>query len=408
VWLEAVAPKGLKDCQITADLDNSRFVFLPRFYSVETGLKFRIKLKDEHKVVAQEEFVGVDNLPVFISLKSPKLWSPESPFLYDIVYQVLDANNKVIDEVFSYAGMRKIHIEGNKIFLNNQPLYLRLVLDQGFYPDGIWTAPTDAALKRDIQLSLDAGFNGARLHQKVFEERFHYWADKMGYLTWGESSSWGIDMTNIEAARNFIPEWEEIVARDRNHPSIIAWTPFNETSREKNNQLQHNRLILDVFNSTKQIDPTRPINDASGWFHVKTDLFTAHCYEQDPEAFKRLLVPGAKGKVYQSQPDNEVDYDNQPYFLDEYGGIKWIPKVKFSDNSWGYGNAPKTVEELYKRLEGLTDVILSVDYISGYCYTQLTDVEQEQNGIYNYDRTEKFDMSRIKQIFSKRASNSKK
>lgn len=115
-----------------------------------------------------------------------KTWSPESPFLYDLEYKVLDKNGNVVDEVNGYAGMRKVHIEGNKIYLNNKPYYQRLVLDQGFYPDGIWTAPSDEALKRDIELSMEAGFNGARLHQKVFEERFYYWADKMGYLTWGK------------------------------------------------------------------------------------------------------------------------------------------------------------------------------------------------------------------------------
>ena len=170
--MEAVAKNGIKDCYVVPDLDNGKFNFQPQFYSVERGMKFLVKILDGNKVIAQQEVLAGDNIANSIAIPTPKTWSPESPFLYDVVYQVIDKNNTVTDEVKGYAGMRKVHIEGNKIFLNNKPIFLRFVLDQGFYPDGIWTAPTDAALKNDIQLSMDAGFNGARLHQKVFEERY--------------------------------------------------------------------------------------------------------------------------------------------------------------------------------------------------------------------------------------------
>jgi beta-galactosidase/beta-glucuronidase len=400
VWLEAVAKNGLKNCFVLPDLDNSKFSFQPNFYGLERGMKLKIKVLDGTKIVGQQEMAAAQNIPSTISIKNPKTWSPESPFLYDVIYQVLDKQNVVIDEVKGYAGMRKIHIEGNKLFLNNQPIFLRFVLDQGFYPDGIWTAPTDEALKQDIQMSMEAGFNGARLHQKVFEERFHYWADKLGYLTWGESSSWGITNSSIESARNFLSEWNEIVLRDRNFPSIIGWTPFNETG----GSVQHNRMLTDVINVTKMIDPTRPINDASGYFHVMTDLYTAHNYEQNPESLKTQLTPTQKTPVFNNN-QKQAPYEGQPYFLDEYGGIKWVTGKAFADNTWGYGQGPKTLDELYDRLEKLTDVILNTEYMSGYCYTQLTDVEQEQNGVYNYDRTKKFDMSRINKIFSKQPAS---
>lgn len=400
VWLEAVAKNGLKNCFVLPDLDNSKFSFQPNFYGLERGMKLKIKVLDGTKIVGQQEMAAAQNIPSTISIKNPKTWSPESPFLYDVIYQVLDKQNVVIDEVKGYAGMRKIHIEGNKLFLNNQPIFLRFVLDQGFYPDGIWTAPTDEALKQDIQMSMDAGFNGARLHQKVFEERFHYWADKLGYLTWGESSSWGITNSSIESARNFLSEWNEIVLRDRNFPSIIGWTPFNETG----GSVQHNRMLTDVINVTKMIDPTRPINDASGYFHVMTDLYTAHNYEQNPESLKTQLTPTQKTPVFNNN-QKQAPYEGQPYFLDEYGGIKWVTGKAFADNTWGYGQGPKTLDELYDRLEKLTDVILNTEYMSGYCYTQLTDVEQEQNGVYNYDRTKKFDMTRIHKIFSKQPAS---
>jgi hypothetical protein len=304
--------------------------------------------------------------------------------------------------VRSYAGLRKVHIEGDRLFLNNRPFYLRLVLDQGFYPDGIWTAPSDAALKRDIELSQAAGFNGARLHQKVFEPRFHYWADRLGYVTWGESSSWGLDVTGVESARNFLTEWREIVTRDRNHPSIIAWTPFNET-RGGRGHPQHQRLHTDAYDLTHALDPTRPVNDASGYVHVKTDLWTVHTYNQDPALLREQLTVDSEAGVWRNFPDDEVAYAGQPYIVDEFGGIKWIPRddLVFAADSWGYGDDPTTLEEFYTRLEGLVDAVLAHDHICGYCYTQLTDIEQEQNGIYNYDRTEKFDMDRVAAIFRK-------
>jgi beta-galactosidase/beta-glucuronidase len=183
--MEAVSEYGLQDVHIVPDLDGGRFVIVPSFYALKPGLRLRTTLKADDTILAQSERLAVDGVPSELLLREPRPWSPEDPFLYDLVFEVLD-DEEVLDTVHSYAGLRKVHIEGNRLFLNNRPIYLRLVLDQGFYPDGIWTAPSDEALKRDIELSLRAGFNGARLHQKVFEPRFHYWADRLGYLTWGE------------------------------------------------------------------------------------------------------------------------------------------------------------------------------------------------------------------------------
>lgn len=402
VWMEPVDASGLKSAYIVPDLDRNRFVVTPEFRSFSPGQTVEVIVKDGGKTVARDKQTAAPGLSIPLTIKNVKTWSPETPFLYDVVLNVYDKDGKLVDSVNSYAGMRKIHVEGNRYFLNNKPYFLRLVLDQGFYPDGIWTAPTDEALRRDIELSKEAGFNGARLHQKVFEERFHYWADKLGYLTWGEAPSWGANMNNPLSARNFIPEWETIVVRDRNHPSIVAWTPFNETWERPDNDeasMQHDRMIEDVYRITHNLD-YRPVNDASGNYHVITDLWTVHNYEQDPARLAEWFVV-KDGKYPCQDPRRDVPYSGQPFFIDEYGGIKWVVGQQFSDISWGYGQGPKTLDEFYNRLEGLTDAILAVPYMSGYCYTQLTDVEQEQNGVYNYDRTPKFDMSRIKAIFSK-------
>ena len=402
VWMEAVNPAGIKRAYIVPELDQNRFVVYPEFLSLQSGQKLKVDVVDGGKTVYTTTVPAASPSVVLLPLKTVKTWSPESPFLYDLQFEVLDAQGKVIDKVSSYAGMRKIHIENNRLYLNNKLCYLRLVLDQGFYPTGIWTAPTDNDLKRDIELSMQAGFNGACLHQKVFEERFHYWADKLGYLTWGESSSWGLKTSDQTAARNFLIEWKNIIMRDRNHPSIIAWTPFNETGERPANPYraqQHDRFLRDAYEICHALE-YRPVNDASGYCHVVTDLWTVHNYEQDPVKLKETLSL-KDGKVWRNIPNKEIEYGGQPYFVDEYGGIKWIVGTQFAQNSWGYGEGPKTIEEFMKRLADLTDAILSVEHIAGYCYTQLTDIEQEQNGIYNYDRTSKFDMAKVKAIFEK-------
>lgn len=410
VWMEAVSEMSLQSCHIIPDLDRKKFDFIPRFHSLAAGNKLVITIKERGRAIKSKKFATVDGVVCSVELDSVKTWSPEDPYLYDIEFLVVTKAGLVLDQVDSYAGMRKIHIEGNKIFLNNEPFYQRLVLDQGFYPDGIWTAPDDAALKRDIQLSMDAGFNGARLHQKVFEERYHYWADKLGYITWGESSSWGMDANNPVAARNFITEWAEIIERDRNHPSIIIWTPFNESvfTLDESVRLipekrkQHDRMIIDVYDLTKRLDPTRPVNDVSGFLHIKTDIWSSHCYEQDPVKLEELLTSVEDGKPYTGYREYCVRYEGEPFIVDEFGGIKWNPSFQQnSRDSWGYGEPPGSLEEYYERLKAHVDVVLALEDCVGYCYTQLTDVESEQNGIYYYSREEKFDMNRIKAIFSR-------
>lgn len=431
VWMEPVSDGGLKQVQVDTDIDQGQIVVKPLFFH-EGKSTLRVTVTDPtapKKPVAQKTAVAANNSVVVLPMKKFRTWSPEDPFLYDVKYQVVDEAGTVIDEVRSYLGMRKVHLEGNKIYLNNSPRYQRLVLDQGYYPDSQWTAPSDEALRHDIELSMKAGFNGARLHQKVFEERFHYWADKLGYLTWGESSSWGMDTNQPETARNFITEWGEIIVRDRNHPSIIVWTPTNEEWSPDN--IQFPRFMEDVYALTKQLDPTRPVSGASGGVIVKTDIWTGHGYAQDPETFRKDVWNDGKLFTYKSRNHEKTgglysknygfshdaiagtydfpEYDGKmPYVFDEYGGIKWTNEedMKQAANnhgvSWGYGNSPRSLEEFYTRLEALTDVLLSLsDYICGYCYTQLTDVEQEQNGLYYYDRSEKFDMERIHAVFSK-------
>ena len=397
VWMEAVAENGLKSTVVRSDIDQKQLIITPEFYK-ESDYTLEVVLKDGNKTIAKKSVLCTNNSVIVLPVKNMKLWSPESPFLYDIVYQVKDHDGNVIDEVKSYAGMRKVHIADGKFYLNNEPYFQRLVLDQGYYPDGIWTAPSDEALKNDIILGKNAGFNGARLHQKVFEERYYYWADKLGYITWGESASWVMDVNNELAARNYLSEWSEIVTRDRNHPSLVTWTPLNETWGSRDGV--YTRFVRDIYNITKAIDPTRPVNDASGDDHVVTDIWSVHNYEQDgTKLYEQLKFEEGK-EPYRNSRDKKylAVYEGQPYMVDEFGGIGWMAPEDRKD-SWGYGGLPQTEEEFYARLEGQIKALKDSEHVTGFCYTQLTDVEQEKNGIYYYDRSPKLDMNRIKAIF---------
>ena len=401
VWMEAVAPEALARVQMTTDIDQQQLIVAPQFFR-ESPNTLRVTLRDGGKVVGTRQVRASNSSVVVIPVKKARLWSPEDPFLYDLTYEVVAPDGQVLDAVKSYVGMRKVHIEGNKIYLNNEPYYQRLVLDQGFYPDGIWTAPSDDALRRDIELGLAAGFNGARLHQKVFEERYYYWADRLGYITWGESPSWGMDANDVETARNFLSEWAECVVRDRNHPSLLTWTPMNEEWWP--DRVQYPRFTADLYDLTKALDPTRPVNDASGDCHVKTDIWSVHNYERDPQKLRQAFTFEHGKEPYRNTMDRKdwlACYDGQPYMVDEFGGLAWIRESERKGNSWGYGSEIKSMEDFYKILQDEVDALKDSKHVVGFCYTQLTDVEQEQNGIYYYDRTPKFDMKRIKAIFER-------
>ena len=434
VWLEATNDYSLDHIQVITDIDQHHVVFTPRYYRTVASNTLTINIKDNGKIVAKKVVPQIEGMPIIVPMKKYQTWSPENPKLYDVEYIISDKDGKVLDKISSYLGMRKVHTDGNKVYLNNQPYYQRLVLDQGFYPDGIWTAPSDEALRRDIELSMEVGFNGARLHQKVFEERFLYWADKLGYLVWGEYASWGIDVSLPETARNFISEWQNIIIRDRNHPSIVTWTPMNETWYPDN--VQYPRLVKDVYDVTHITDPTRPVNTASGGIITNEyDICAMHCYEQEGEKLKKKVYNPETGEFRHNRSRTQVlhktssgcpvvgdvvnkaefvqaVYDGKrPYFLDEFGGIKCLettPGVELDQKgkprtaSWGYGKSAVTREDFYKRLEEQVDALLSIsDKVWGYCYTQLTDVEQEENGIFYYNRDKKYDSARLKAIFGK-------
>ena len=290
-------------------------------------------------------------------------------------------------ESIAWKVAEKAVEEGAIITLSNTPMALRMgELNELSEKLNAPIIPADATSVEDLQ--------------KVFEERYYYWADKLGYITWGEEASWGLDVINQEATGNFIREWQEIVARDRNHPSLVAWTPLNETWGA--NSWLYNRFVTNVYDITKAMDPTRPVNDASGDSHVKTDLWTVHDYTREYDKLVEHHTFKDGKPVYrnvQSKPFL-AEFEGQPYMIDEFGGLGWIPKEERA-NSWGYGAVIETEDDFFRILEQEVDAIKACKKVVGFCYTQITDVEQEKNGVYYYDRRPKFDAAKWKAIFEK-------
>lgn len=334
-----------------------------------------------------------------INLAESHLWELGKGNLYDVRFTFGE------DRVESYFGLRQIRLEGKKFLLNGRSVFQRLILDQGFWPQSIYTAPTDEELEMDIRRGMALGFNGARMHEKIFEERYLYHADRLGYMVWGEYPDWGLNHSYEDNIYAILPEWMEEIERDFNHPSIVCWVPHNETWDQAGRK-QYDPSISLVYNTTKAMDPTRPCIDASGHFHLKTDIYDVHNYEQDPVVFKENYEKLLKGETPWDRFGDRQVYHGEPYFVSEYGGIRWAEGENDEKRilSWGYGNNPKDLDDFYYRYEGLAAALLDNPMVMGLCYTQLTDVEQEENGLYTYDRKLKFDEKRLYAAMARKAA----
>jgi beta-glucuronidase len=427
VWLEPVATAHITSLDVVPQRADSTFLVTAELSYDVDGLRLEAELSDASGIVASAS-VATGDLAPRLTLAIPRdrvrLWSPQDPHLYGLRVR-LTRGDDAVDELESYAGLRSVAISGNRLLLNGEPVFQRLVLDQGYWPDTLMTSPDDDALVRDIQLSMAAGFNGARLHQKVFEERFFYHADRLGYLVWAEFGDWGISGRgplgqNQQPTASFITQWLEVLKRDRNHPSIIGWCPLNETHQRLHDRItQLDDVTLGMFLATKAADLTRPVLDASGYSHRvrDTDVYDSHSYEQNPDAFRIEQAGLASGEPHLNlEYDEQISYPyaGQPYFVSEYGGIWWnsarLAEEQESsddpncDTSWGYGQRVDSIEAWYERYEGLTRVLLENPDMFGYCYTQLTDTFQEENGLYDFTREPKFDIDRIRRVQLTRAA----
>ncbi len=383
VFMEAVDRYYVKNFKVVTDIENVSAELTVQLNNYAVGCRITAEaFYDGVPMGIGSTVVNAMNAVISLPLMEKHLWEVGEGNLYDLKLTV-EKDGVIYDTVTSYFGLRSVALTSRKFLINGKSVFGRWVLDQGFYPDGIYTAPTDEALKNDILLSMQLGFNGARLHQKIFEPRFLYWADKLGYLVWGEHGNWGIKIWDTAEIRNWLPEWMESVERDFNHPSLIGWCPFNETW-DNEGRRQSDDLIKLTWQVTKAMDPTRPVIDTSGNFHVGpyTDIFDIHDYDQNVETYTERIGKG----VFETFRDRQKWY-GQPFFVSEYGGIGW----SLDSGAWGYGNAPKTEEEFIARYKGLTEAMLNNPDCCAFCYTQLYDVEQEQNGLMSYDRRFKFD-----------------
>ena len=401
VWLEPVAGTHFEKYDVVPNLDSGEALVSVYLSRAPEGGEISVQALDHQgRPVFQAAKTAEKVVFFLVKLKNPKPWAVRAPYLYDLEISY-SRQGRVEDKVGGYFGLRKVEARGQKIFFNNRPLFLRTVLDQGFYPDGIYTAPSDEALRKDIEISMGLGFDGARLHQRVFERRFLYWADKLGYIVWGEFADWGLDLSRPEAFLILSREWNEAVERDLMHPSLIGWCPFNERWDEN-----YPGTIAGLFRLTKSLDPARLVIDSSGGYHeASPDVFDSHNYDQDVPKFKAAfdgLLLSPRVVYVNGEKARHTPYAGQPYFVSEYGGIWWNPGQK-DEKSWGYGDRPRSEEEFKSRYKGLTDALLFNPAVAGFCYTQLYDVEQEVNGLYTFDRKPKFDPAFFRQINQQKA-----
>ncbi|WP_080872679.1 glycoside hydrolase family 2 protein [Oceanobacillus timonensis] len=407
VWLEFLNKVNIDNVKITPEFDAHSVHFdytlsgsFGRECDLETTISFLGETVKQFSMKPDRS-----NMSFLVDLHTDlhewkiKHWSPQHPNLYDVTFRLFE-NGRLVDEVDSYFGMRKISIKDGQVLLNNVPIYQKLILDQGYWADTMLTPPSDDAIIEDIEKTMEMGFNGVRKHQKLEDERFLYWCDKKGLLVWSEMAA--TYEFSDEAVENFTKEWLEIVQQHYNHPSIITWVPFNESWGVPNISTNKQQQVFteSIYYLTKSIDSQRPVIVNDGWEHTISDIIALHDYEELGEEFLERYKD--KDKILNNElPHNNhkyafangYKYEGQPIMITEYGGIA------FNDESgWGYGNQVNTEKEFLNRYQSITDAIKSTPYINGYCYTQITDVQQEINGLLKEDRTPKIELEKIKAV----------
>jgi len=404
VWLEEVYDSYIDAVYLTPDIDRNDIRIRLRIEGWRPGLRVRARIAFEGETVAEDVFqlraaeeTRTIGLHDFNDHGLGRWWTPERPQLYDISFALYEGE-QVVDEADSYFGMRKISIEDGKVCLNNRPYYMKLVLDQGYFPGGLLTADSGEALRRDVELTKAMGFNGARKHQKIEDPRYLYWCDVLGLLVWGEMAN-AYQYSETYVGR-ITREWQEAVQRDYNHPCIVAWVPINESWGVPNmlidkRQQQH---TLAMYHLTKSLDDTRLVLSNDGWEHTCSDLATIHDYEHRREVLAERYVT-ARSAIDSLAQNRWIyvpgyAYNGEPIHLSEFGGISYrIGEAA----GWGY-SAAADGEDYLRRLIDVMAPIASSRAIQGYCYTQLTDVQQEINGLLTADREPKLPLEVIRQL----------
>lgn len=406
VWLEAVPKTYIENVEITPDLDRRTATF--DFALSRENVDFEVEITFKGKLIARERAAALrrgGRIVVQIdkerfshdNFTSACAWSPKHPNLFDVTYRLWDGET-LCDTVQSYFGLRKVSIQNGVVLLNNYPLYQKLLLDQGYWRDSLLTAPDDEAFIKDIELCKAMGFNGVRKHQKVEDPRFLYHADRMGLLVWSEMAN--AFEYSTDYVRRFTTEWMEAIKRDFNHPCIIAWTPLNESWGVENissdaRQAHHATALVEL---TKSLDPTRLVMSNDGWEQTTPDVLGIHDYNSQKAILSKRYA--SVENVLQFRSGGRAlfaagyAYAGQPIMNTECGGIFFDVEDK---TGWGYTNAENR-QHFYRLYHGVVSSFLESPVVQGFCYTQLTDVMQEQNGLLDYDHRPKFDPAVIKAI----------
>ena len=403
VWIEPVSTSHLETVKVTPNMDGTASIYA-HIAGARTGLALRTAVSFGGQPVVTTS-VTADNprVSTSVTVSDPKLWSTGTPNLYDVTFELVQGE-RVVDLVKSYFGFRSVSTENGRVILNGRPIFLKMVLDQGYWPDSILTPPSDEAIQYDIKMTKDMGFNGARKHQKLEDPRYLYWADKMGLLVSSEMAN--AYLFDDQAVERFTREWMNAVKRDYNHPSIIIWAPLNESWGVPNvRDPRQQDYLKELYTLTRALDSSRLVIDNEGWEHTNmTDLFAIHDYARTGDLLSEKYRD--LGKLGAGVPDNArpalapgYKYNGSPVVLSEFGGIAFIPPGhEVPPESWGYSGVEKTGGAVLERLRGLYQAIAKIRGFAGLCYTQLTDVEQEVNGLMTYDRKSKFDVSEIRAI----------
>lgn len=404
VWAEIVESVHIDSFKITP-VEGGYFrvnMFLNSIFkgNIKTELYFKDKLLN----TTEHSFDNKKEIEYLIPLKEIHYWDVDNPCLYKIVFHL--SNGDVVNTI---GGYRFLKTSNGKIYLNNKPLYMRLTLEQGYYKEGIYTFKNINQLLEKFNLIVQAGFNGLRMHQKVEDDRFYYLCDYYGLVVWSEMPScYGFSST---MQNNLVSEWKEILKAHYNHPSILVWTPINESwgVKDIHTNKDQQRFVVDLYDLTKKYDATRLVVSNDGWEHCKTDLVTLHNYIQEPSRFKKEFTDRIIEIVTNNLPlyydqnyrpfAEGYHYEGQPILVDEFCGIGF--NIDSTNDGWGYGGVEKDQDVVLKRYEELIRIVNENKNIAGWCMTQSFDVYQEINGLFSLEMKPKFDLTKLKTINSK-------
>ncbi|MED9967991.1 MAG: glycoside hydrolase family 2 TIM barrel-domain containing protein [Blautia sp.] len=417
VWLECVSQTRIDNVKFTSLFEDGKENIKCKLQGLQGGesLEYQIRFRENVicegsvKCFAEKMSWDVDLIQEHIFRTNFHdngwTWTPEHPNLFDVSLCLKNLDGVILDKVETYFGFRKVHQEKGMVYLNNKPYYQKLVLDQGYWPQGLMTAPSDEDLKKDIELSKEMGFNGCRKHQKMEEARFLYWADKLGYLVWGECAS--TPMYSPKAAERTMKEWAEAVERDYNHPSIVVWVPLNESwgipTVHRDSRQKH--FSQTMYHYLHALDDTRLVISNDGWDMTETDICAIHnymhgqkeevdkynCYKNTLSTRENLVTsPSTCWDIYAEG----FSHRGEPIILTEFGGIGF---EMAGEGAWGYTSASNE-QEFLEDYERIMKAVMESKALYGYCYTQLSDVEQEMNGLLTYDRKPKCSLEKIRRI----------